>query len=98
MSAQVQRLNNSSLLRRRNLGANRNNFEALRQFLVGQFVYVTAEKEIVGQDPDLTADFPGDDVVVAREDFNVHPRLRQCGDRSLRALLRRIEEGDVAEK
>lgn len=57
------------LLSRRNLGADRGGFEALRQFLVGQLVHVTTEKDIVGQNPNPSADLAGDDIVVARENF-----------------------------
>ena len=97
MPAPMQRLDDSSLLRRRNLGTNRDGFEAPSQFLVGQLAYVATKKDIVGQDPDLTTDFPGDDVVVASENLNVNSGMRQRGDRSPGALLWWIEEGNIAE-
>ena len=67
------------------------------QFPVGQLVYITAEKDIVGQDPDLTTDFAGYNIVVASQNFDADPRLGQCGNRGPSALLGRIEEGNIAE-
>jgi hypothetical protein len=70
MSRQMQGFDDSGLLRRRHLGADRDGFEALRQFLVSQFVYLTTEKDIVGQNPNLAADLASDDIVVAGENFD----------------------------
>jgi hypothetical protein len=69
----MQRFDDPGLLRRRHLSADRDGLETLRQFLVGQLVYITAEKDVVGRDPNLTADFAGDDIVIAGQDFDATP-------------------------
>ena len=48
--------------------------------------------------PTSTADFAGDDIVVAGEDLDRHAPARQRGDGGPGALLRRVEEGDIAQQ
>ena len=53
---------------------------------------------IAGVEPDLVADLPGDQLVVARDDLHLDPvgpeRAQGLGD----ALVRRVEEGGEADE
>src|SRR6516165_3346131 len=94
----MQGFDNPCLLRRRHLCTERDFLQALRQFLISQFLYINAEKNVVGWHPHRAANFAGNDVVIAGQDLDLDPGTGQGRDRNAGALLWRIEEGDIAEQ
>jgi hypothetical protein len=93
----MQGFDDACLLRRRHLCTERDFLQALRQFLISQFLYISAEKNVVGWHPHRAANFAGNDVVIAGQDLDQDPGTGQGRDRNAGTLLWRIEEGDIAE-
>src|ERR1700746_2876781 len=98
MSRQMQGFDNACLLRRRAPCADGDSFQPLRQFLISQFLYITAEKNVVGWHPHRAANFAGNDVVIAGQDLDPDPGTGQGRDRNAGALLWRMPGGDIAEQ
>ena len=89
MPSQMQGFDDTCLLRRRDLCAERDFFQALRQLLISQFLYITAEKDLVSWHPHRAANFAGNDVVIAGQDLDPDPGTGQGRDRNVGQKSRR---------
>ena len=96
MLLMLKRANNPLFVRRREAREDLCSLRGHCQFVVGHRFDLGAQENVVGIKPHLTADFAGNQIIVAGQDFHGDAVSLQRLDSLCGRVLRGIEEGDVA--
>src|SRR5689334_22994202 len=96
MAFALERLNDALFVRRREPSENVNGINGLRQSSVGHRFHLAAEQNLVGVDPHFAANFSGDEVIIAGENFDSDTVVAESFDGFGGRVFGRVEKSEIA--